>query len=123
MSQEFRNLRPWVEYFLGVLVVAYNDFAARVGTISSAKGAKRVLVKNAIAHLPPRFTIGEQTRVCKGISRRTLVRALYDLRFEGVLRCVGRGPSAQREGCSADIINMPRKRVVASLMCQPPSTQ
>ena len=83
---------------LGVLVAAYNDFAARVGTISSAKGAKRVLVKNAIVHLPPRFTIGELARVCKGISRRTLVRALYDLRSEGVLRCVGRGPSAQWEG-------------------------
>ena len=74
-----------------------NDFEARVGTISSARGAKRVLVKNAIAHLPPRFTIGELDRACNGISRRTLVRALYDLRSEGVLRCVGRGPGAQWE--------------------------
>lgn len=53
------NLRPWVEYFLGVLIAAHNDFEARVGTISSAKGAKRELVKNAVAHLLPRFTVGE----------------------------------------------------------------
>lgn len=86
-----------MEYFLGTLVAAYTDFEARVGTISSAKGAKRVLVKNAIAHLPPRFTIGELARVCKGISQRTLVRALHDLRDEGVVRSVGRGPRAQWE--------------------------
>lgn len=91
------DLRPWVDYFLGVLIAAYNDFESRVGTISSAKGAKRVLVKNAIAHLPPQFTIGELARVCKGISHRTLVRALYDLRADGVLRCLGRGPNAQWE--------------------------
>lgn len=89
--------RPWVEYFLGVLIAAYNDFEARVGTISSAKGAKRVLVKNAIAHLPLRFTIRELEKVCKGISRRTLVRALEDLRGEGGVRCLGRGPDARWE--------------------------
>lgn len=91
------DLRPWVEYFLGVLIAAYNDFEARVGTISSAKGAKRVLVKNAVAHLPPRFTIGELEKACKGISRKTLIRALRDLRSKGALRCLGRGPNAQWE--------------------------
>jgi hypothetical protein len=45
----------------------------------------------------PRFTIGELARVCKGISRRTLVRALEDLRGEGRVRCLGRGPDAQWE--------------------------
>ena len=91
------DLRPWVEYFIGVLIAAYNDFEARVGTISSAKGAKRTLVKNAIAHLMPRFTIGELARVCKGISRKTLARALRDLQAEGAVRCLGRGPDAQWE--------------------------
>ena len=86
-----------MEYFLGMLTAAYGDFEARVGTISSAKGAKRELVKNAIAHLPPRFTIGELGRVCKGISHRTLVRALHDLRREGMVRSLGRGPRAQWE--------------------------
>lgn len=91
------DLRPWLEYFLGTLIAAYKDFEARVGTIASAKGAKRELVKNAIAHLPHRFTIGELAHVCKGISRATLVRALFDLRTDGKLRCLGRGPDAQWE--------------------------
>jgi len=91
------DLRPWLEYFLGTLIAAYKDFEARVGTIASAKGAKRELVKNAIAHLPHRFAIGELAHVCKGISRATLVRALFDLRTDGKLRCLGRGPDAQWE--------------------------
>ena len=91
------DLRPWLEYFLGTLIAAYKDFEARVGTIASAKGAKRELVKNAIAHLPQRFTISELALVCKGISRATLVRALFDLRTDGKLCCLGRGPDAQWE--------------------------
>lgn len=91
------DLRPWLEYFIGTLIAAYKEFEARVGTISSAKGAKRVLVKNAIAHLPPRFTISELERVCNGISRKTLIRALGELRSKGALRCLGRGPNAQWE--------------------------
>jgi hypothetical protein len=91
------DLRPWLEYFLGTLIAAYKEFEGRVGTISSAKGAKRELVRNAINHLLPRFTIGELARVCKGISHRTLVRALEDLRQDGKVRCLGKGPHAQWE--------------------------
>jgi Fic family protein len=91
------DLRPWLEYFLGTLIAAYKEFEGRVGTISSAKGAKRELVRNAINHLLPRFTIGELARACKGISHRTLVRALEDLRQDGKVRCLGKGPHAQWE--------------------------
>ena len=89
------DLRPCVEYFLGTLIAGYKEFEARVGSIASAKGAKRELVRNAVAQLPARFTIGELARICTGISRKTLVRALSDLRAEGKLRCLGRGPDAQ----------------------------
>ncbi|MBI2313450.1 MAG: Fic family protein [Betaproteobacteria bacterium] len=94
------DLRPWFEYFLGTLIAAYKEFEARVGTIASARGAKRELVRNAVAHLPPRFTIGDLARACKGISHRTLVRALHDLRSEGKVHCLGRGPDAAWEKTS-----------------------
>jgi len=35
------DLLPWLEYFAGVLLVAYREFESRVGPISSPKGAKR----------------------------------------------------------------------------------
>lgn len=91
------DLRPWLDYFLGTLIAACKEFEDRVSGISSARGAKRDLVRGAVARLPARFTIGELARACKGISRRTLVRALQDLRAEGGVRCLGRGPDAEWE--------------------------
>ena len=79
------------------LIAACKEFEERVGTISSARGAKRELVRGAVARLPARFTIGDLARACGGISRRTLVRALQDLRAEGGVRCLGRGPDAEWE--------------------------
>lgn len=91
------DLRPWWNYFLGMLTAAYKEFEERVGTITSARGAKREMVRSAIERLPERFTIGDLKRVCPGVSYPTLQRALADLRKEKKIRCLGRGPDAQWE--------------------------
>lgn len=91
------DLRPWWNYFLGMLTAAYKEFEARVGTITSARGAKREMVRRAVANLPPRFTIADLKRACPGVSYPTLQRALADLRKEKKIRCLGRGPDAQWE--------------------------
>jgi len=91
------DLRPWWNYFLGMLTAAYKEFEDRVGTITSARGAKREMVRNAIERLPERFTIGDIKRVCPGVSYPTLQRALADLRKDNKVRCLGRGPDAEWE--------------------------
>lgn len=91
------DMRPWWNYFLGMLTAAYKEFEARVGTIMSARGAKREMVRAAIGRLPVRFTISELKRVCPGVSYPTLQRALSDLRKEKKIKCLGRGPDAQWE--------------------------
>jgi Fic family protein len=91
------DLRPWWEYFLGTMTAAYKEFESRVGTLTTAKGAKREMVQNAVRRLPRQFTIAELRRACAGVSYPTLQRALSDLRREKVLRCLGRGPDAQWE--------------------------
>lgn len=91
------DLRPWWEYFLGVLTAAYKEFESRVGTLTSARGAKREMVQNAVQRLPQRFTIAELRKACPGVSYPTLQRALADLRREKAIRCLGRGPDAQWE--------------------------
>lgn len=48
------------------------EFEPRVGTLTSARGAKREMVRNAISRLPQRFTIGELKRTCPGVSYPTL---------------------------------------------------
>jgi Fic family protein len=91
------DLRPWWEYFLGTLTAAYGEFESRVGTITSARGAKREMVANAIGHLPVRFKFADLQRACPGVSYPTLRRALADLQRKRKLRCLGRGRDAQWE--------------------------
>jgi len=91
------DLRPWWNYFLGMLTAAYKDFEDRVGKITSARGAKREMVRNAVERLPKKFTIGDLRRACPGVSYPTLQRALADLRKERKVRCLGRGPDAEWE--------------------------
>lgn len=91
------DLRPWWNYFVGILTAAYKEFEARVGTITSARGAKREMVRRAVDRLPQRFTIGDLKRACPGVSYPTLQRALADLRKEEKVKCLGRGPDAEWE--------------------------
>ena len=65
--------------------------------VASAKGAKREMVRRAVERLPARFAIKDLVRACPGISYPTLQRALADLRREGKVKCLGRGPDAEWE--------------------------
>ena len=91
------DLRPWWEYFLGTLIAAYNEFESRVGNLTSAKGAKRQRVEDAIQRLPLRFRLADVQRASPGVSYPTLKRALADLRRKGQLRCLGKGRDAEWE--------------------------
>jgi hypothetical protein len=91
------DLRPWWNYFVGMLTAAYKEFEVRVGTITSARGAKREMVRDAIGRMTGRFSIDELRRVSPGVSYPTLQRALADLRRDGRIRSLGRGPNAKWE--------------------------
>jgi len=91
------DLRPWWNYFLGTLIAAYREFEERVGTITTAKGAKREMVQQAVKRLPDRFRIAELQRVCPGVSYPTLKRALEDLKRQKKVRCLRKGRDAQWE--------------------------
>lgn len=91
------DLRPWWNYFLGMLTAAYKEFELRVGTITSARGAKREMVVRAVERMAGRFSIGDLKRACPGVSYPTLQRALADLKRKRKVRCLGRGPDAEWE--------------------------
>ena len=91
------DLRPWWNYFLGTLIAADREFEERVGTITTAKGAKREMVQQAVKRLPDRFRIAELQRVCPGVSYPTLKRALEELKRQKKVRCLGKGRDAQWE--------------------------
>jgi len=91
------DLRPWWNYFQGMLIAAYKEFELRVGTITKAKGAKREMVENAILQLPTRFRMADLQRVCPTVSYPTLKRALSDLSRGKKIRSLGKGRDAEWE--------------------------
>jgi Fic family protein len=91
------DLRPWWNYFLGTLIAAYREFEERIGTIATARGAKREMVQQTINRLPSRFKFSELQRACPGVSYPTLKRALMDLKRKKKVRCLGKGRDAEWE--------------------------
>ncbi|MBN1760655.1 MAG: Fic family protein [Chitinispirillaceae bacterium] len=91
------DLRPWWNYFIGMLTAAYKEFEERVGTITTVRGAKRVMVENAILHLPNRFRIADIQRACPAVSYPTLKRALSNMANKKRIRCLGKGRDAEWE--------------------------
>jgi Fic family protein len=91
------DLRPWWEYFLGVLTAAYGEFEDRVGRITSARGAKREMVRDAVRRLPVRFKLADLRDICPGVSYPTLKRALAELKREKLAQCLGKGRDAEWE--------------------------
>jgi Fic family protein len=91
------DLRPWWDYFVGTLIAAYKEFEDRVGTITTARGAKREMVRNAVNRLPSRFRLADLQRSCPGVSYPTLKRALADLQGEKRIRCLSKGRDAEWE--------------------------
>lgn len=92
--EEHHQLRPWWEYSLGVLIGAYREFEERVGTITTARGAKTALIEQAIERLPSRFQIAEIEQACPHVSRDMIRVVLNRLREEGKLSCKGTGRGA-----------------------------
>jgi len=88
------DLLPWLDYFLGTLLVAYREFEARVGAVQSPKGAKRELVIDCVRHLPMQFRFADIVRACPVVSRPTIDRALQQLRRSGEIRLLKAGRDA-----------------------------
>ena len=89
------NLRPWIDYFLGVLLLtAYREFENRVGLTESTKGAKISMVLAAIARLPVRFTIADVQAQCPTVGIDHIRKILRAERDAGRLKVDGRGPTA-----------------------------
>lgn len=91
------DLRPWWDYFLGALIAAYKEFEERVGTLTSARGAKREMLQNVVRRLPGKFRIADLQRACPGISYPTIKRALADLKGKKEIHCLGKGRNAEWE--------------------------
>ncbi len=79
------------------IAAAYKEFEERVGTLTTARGAKREMVQHTVKRLPNRFRFSELHRACPGVSYPTLKRALMELKRQKKVRCLGKGRDAEWE--------------------------
>lgn len=86
------DARPWLGYFWGVLIRAYEEFEARVETL---KGSKTEQVRGAVLRRLGAFGIAEIERDCPGVSRDMVRHVLRHMRDEGLLQVEGHGRGAR----------------------------
>ena len=89
------DVLPWTEYFLSTILAAYGEFESRFGKISKGRGSKTDTVKNAIDGFVADFSLTDIEKSCPLVSRDMIRRVLFDLKNEGLVICLGRGPSAR----------------------------
>lgn len=86
---------PWLEYFWGVLLRAYDEFRERAGQLLTARGSKTALIEAAVDRRTRPFAISEIEDDCPGVSRDMIRHVLRRLRDEGRLEVNGRGRGAK----------------------------
>ena len=89
------DVLPWLTYFWGVMIRAYTEFEARVGTVTTGYGSKTEQIKLAIDRRTGPFAISDIERECPGISRDMVRHVLRQMRDEGALRSTGVGRNAK----------------------------
>jgi Fic family protein len=93
--EDSHDIKPWLNYFLGVMTAAYLEFESRVGVVSG-KGAKRGAIKQFIrSSLADEFTVADIRRAAPGVSQSYISKTLARLRDEGAIEPLGTGRSAR----------------------------
>jgi Fic family protein len=88
------DVMPFFSYMVDVLHMAYAEFERRAGRESARPAAKAALVEYAIEHMFGEFTVEDVARQCPGVSRGTIRLVMGQLRREGRIEALGRGPGA-----------------------------
>ncbi len=89
------DVLPWLTYFWGMLLRAYKEFEARVGTVTTGRGAKTEQIELAIKRKVGPFAISDIENDCPGISRDLIRHVLRKLRDDGKIRSTGVGRGAK----------------------------
>ena len=89
------DIMPWLTYFWGVMMRAYREFEARVGTVTTGYGSKTEQIELAVGRRTGPFAISDIERECPGISRDMVRHVLRRLRDEGRIISTGVGRGAR----------------------------
>ena len=89
-----QDVRPWLNYFWGVLLRAYREFEERVGVITTSRGSKTELIRAAVNRKMAPFSIGDIESDCPGTSRDMIRQVLRKMRDEGQISASSGGRGA-----------------------------
>jgi Fic family protein len=85
---------PYINYLLFIIKSAYREFENRLGEIKSPRGAKTQMVEAAVNKFRGSFSLSQLEGACPGVSPDMVRSALRNLKKQGVVKCLGRGPGA-----------------------------
>ena len=87
------SYEPFVKYYLGIMLKAYNEFESRVERLKHRSLSKPDRIKAVIDNKVGKITKKEIMELCPDISKVTVERTLTDLVKSGHIAKVGAGPS------------------------------
>jgi Fic family protein len=89
------DLRPWTDYFLGILIAAYGEFESRTGALGG-RGSKRALITTFIDSLMvTEFTIADVRQAAPGVSDGYINKLLGEFKKDGRIEPLGTGRGAR----------------------------
>ena len=91
------NVKPWLNYFWGVLLAAYKEFEQRIGTVRKGQGNKTQRVREAVLNRAQAFAISGLEAACPGVSRDMVRVVLRQMKDEGLIVSTGKGRGAKWE--------------------------
>lgn len=87
------SYEPFVKYYLGIMLKAYNEFESRVEHLKNRSLSKPERIKTVIDQKVGKITKKEIMELCPDISKVTVERTLTDLVKSGYIAKVGAGPA------------------------------
>ncbi len=91
--QDENRYEPFVKYYLGILVKAYNEFENRIEHLKYRKMSKPERIKAVIERKVGKITKKEIMEYCPDISQVTVERTLTNLVNSGYIQKIGAGPA------------------------------
>ena len=87
------SYEPFVKYYLGIMLKAYNEFESRVEHLKHRSLSKPDRIQAVIDNKVGKITKTEIMELCPDISKVTVERTLTDLVKSGHIAKIGAGPS------------------------------
>jgi Fic family protein len=94
--EEQHDILPWLRYFVGILLAAYDRFEERTAGAVGGRGAKTRAIRQFIrSSASEEFSIDDVRRAAPVAGDALIRKVLHALRDEGALRAEGRGRRAR----------------------------